>query len=73
MLGVTSTTGIPADNRDLNYSKYFERGEAKLSGVEDYNSHNTHRLSVDAMKSLLRKLDFISEIESGNTIVPNEV
>lgn len=64
---------IPADNRDLNYSKYFEEGEADLSEVEDYNSHNTDRLDVEGMKDLLRKLDFIREIESGNIIVPEGV
>lgn len=64
---------IPADNRDLNYAKYFELGEQDLSNVEDYNSNNTDRLDVDGMKALLRKLDFISEIESGNVIVPEGV
>ena len=64
---------IPADNRDLNYSKYFEEGEQDLSAVEDYNSHNTERLDVEGMKSLLRKLDFMREIESGNISVPEGV
>lgn len=64
---------IPADNRDLNYSKYFEEGEKDLSKVEDYNSHNTERLDVEGMKSLLRKLEFMCEIERGNLIVPEGV
>ncbi|HDM8185451.1 TPA: polysaccharide biosynthesis protein [Vibrio harveyi] len=64
---------VPADNRDLNYSKYFEEGEKDLSKVEDYNSHNTERLDVEGMKQLLRKLDFIREIEAGNIIVPEGV
>jgi UDP-N-acetylglucosamine 4,6-dehydratase len=64
---------IPADNRDLNYSKYFEEGEQDLSLIEDYNSHNTERLDVEGMKSLLRKLDFMCEIESGNVFVPEGV
>lgn len=64
---------IPSDNRDLNYSKYFEEGEKDLSQVEDYNSHNTERLDVEGMKQLLRKLDFIREIEAGNNIVPEGV
>lgn len=64
---------VPADNRDLNYSKYFEEGEKDLSNVEDYNSHNTERLDVEGMKQLLRKLDFIREIEAGNIIVPEGV
>ncbi|MCO4799730.1 MAG: polysaccharide biosynthesis protein [Colwelliaceae bacterium] len=64
---------VPADNRDLNYSKYFEIGEQDLSIVEDYNSHNTERLDVEGMKELLRKLDFMREIESGNVFVPEGV
>ncbi|MEZ9424132.1 nucleoside-diphosphate sugar epimerase/dehydratase [Vibrio lentus] len=64
---------VPADNRDLNYSKYFEEGEKDLSQIEDYNSHNTDRLDVEGMKQLLRKLDFIREIEAGNVIVPEGV
>ncbi|UZE95115.1 polysaccharide biosynthesis protein [Alkalimarinus alittae] len=64
---------IPADKRDLNYSKFFEDGESDLSVVEDYNSHNTERLDIEGMKTLLRKLDFIREIESGNVFVPEGV
>ncbi|MDT7048281.1 NAD-dependent epimerase/dehydratase family protein [Providencia rettgeri] len=64
---------VPADNRDLNYSKYFEEGEKDLSQIEDYNSHNTERLDVEGMKQLLRKLDFIREIEAGNIVVPEGV
>lgn len=64
---------VPADNRDLNYSKYFEKGETDLSLVQDYNSHNTERLDVEGMKVLLRKLDFMREIEKGNLIVPEGV
>ncbi len=50
---------IPADNRDLNYGKYFTEGESKVSEVEDYTSHNTHRLDVEGMKKLLMKLPII--------------
>ncbi|MGF1753742.1 polysaccharide biosynthesis protein [Vibrio makurazakiensis] len=64
---------VPADNRDLNYSKFFEEGEKDLSEIEDYNSHNTERLDVEGMVELLRKLDFIREIENGNVIVPEGV
>lgn len=49
---------IPCDNRDLNYDKYFKEGEEKISRVEDYHSHNTHRLDVEGMKKLLLKLDW---------------
>jgi UDP-N-acetylglucosamine 4,6-dehydratase/5-epimerase len=50
---------IPADNRDLNYGKYFTEGEANVSEVDDYTSHNTERLDLEGMKNLLLKLDFI--------------
>lgn len=52
---------IPADNRDLNYNKYFVEGETHISEVEDYTSHNTERLNVEGVKSLLLKLDYIQE------------
>ena len=64
---------IPADNRDLNYSKFFEEGDQDLSTVQDYNSHNTERLDVEGMKSLLRKLDFIDDIENGILNVPEGI
>lgn len=64
---------IPCDNRDLNYSQYIEKGEKDLSVVEDYNSHNTGRLDVDGMIQLLRKLDFINDIEAGSLVVPEGV
>ena len=64
---------IRADNRDLNYTKYFEEGEQDLSLVEDYNSHNTARLDLEGMKEMLRKLDFIHDIESGNAHIPEGV
>nr|QOS24882.1 UDP-glucose 4-epimerase [Vibrio parahaemolyticus] len=64
---------IPSDNRDLNYSKYNEEGEKDLSLIEDYNSHNTERLDVEGMIELLRKLDFIGDIESGSLVVPEGV
>ncbi len=52
---------IPADNRDLNYAKYFSEGEEKISQLDDYTSHNTHRLNVEQIKTLLLKLDYIQE------------
>jgi len=50
---------IPADNRDLNYAKYFSEGEEEISQLEDYTSHSTTRLSVEQVKDLLLKLDYI--------------
>lgn len=64
---------VPSDNRDLNYSKYNEEGEKDLSIIEDYNSHNTERLDVEGMVELLRKLDFIVDIENGSSVVPEGV
>jgi len=52
---------IPADNRDLNYAQFFSEGEEKISHLEDYTSHNTERLDVEQVKTLLLKLDFIKE------------
>jgi len=50
---------IPADNRDLNYSNYFENGDVKTSIFEDYNSHNTTRLNIDQVKEKLLNLDYV--------------
>jgi len=49
---------IPADTRDLNYEKFFSEGK-DISKVEDYHSHNTARLDLEATKQLLLKLDII--------------
>ncbi|WBA13975.1 polysaccharide biosynthesis protein [Salinivibrio proteolyticus] len=64
---------IPSDNRDLNYAKYNDEGDKNLSVIEDYNSHNTKRLDVDGMITLLRKLEFIRDIEAGSLVVPEGV
>lgn len=50
---------IPADTRDLNYSKYYEEGNEKISNSEEYNSHNTERLSKDQLKTLLLSLEYV--------------
>lgn len=52
---------VPADNRDLNYDKYFVKGDHRLSIQEEYNSHNTERLSVEEIKEKLLELDYIQE------------
>jgi UDP-N-acetylglucosamine 4,6-dehydratase/5-epimerase len=52
---------IPADNRNLNYAKYFSEGEEKIAEFYDYTSHNTQRLNVQQVKTLLLKLDYIQE------------
>lgn len=51
---------VRADDRDLNYKKYFVEGEQRISELDDYTSHNTHRLNVPAIKTLLSKLDYIT-------------
>jgi UDP-glucose 4-epimerase len=57
---------IPADIRDLNYACYFTEGETKVSGHEDYHSHNTWRLDEDGLSELLLKLDFVrTSLETG--------
>ena len=53
---------VPPDNRDLNYGKFVEQGEKQLSVAEDYNSHNTARLTVAEMKTLLLKLTSIQRM-----------
>ncbi len=50
---------IPADNRDLNYNKYFVEGEQNVSQAEDYHSHNTERLNVAQIKKKLLSLDYV--------------
>lgn len=55
---------IPADIRDLNYGKYFETGDVNTSALEDYNSHNTHRLNLEEVKEKLLTLDYmLDELE----------
>jgi UDP-N-acetylglucosamine 4,6-dehydratase len=58
---------VPPDGRDLNYSKFFEQGEERISHAEDYNSHNTERLDTEGMKRLLLKLDFMHRIARGES------
>ena len=52
---------VPADKRDLNYDKYFVEGNEQLSTTEEYNSHNTYRLSVDEIKEKLLKLEYVQD------------
>ena len=59
---------IPSDNRDLNYAQYFTDGQEQISMLDDYTSHNTERLSVEGVKELLLKLDYVQQQlrEDGN-------
>lgn len=58
---------VPADKRDLNYDKYFVEGDQQLTTEEEYNSHNTERLSVEQIKEKLLQLDYVKDqLESWN-------
>jgi UDP-glucose 4-epimerase len=59
---------IPADNRDLNYARYFSEGEQNVSIIEDYHSHNTEQLGVKGMKELLVKLPLIRKVVFGEDV-----
>lgn len=52
---------IPADDRDLNYNKYFVEGQPQVSGMEDYHSHNTRRLNVEEIKDKLMTLELVRD------------
>ncbi len=56
---------VPADNRDLNYGKYFESGKVEFSAAEDYTSHNTTRLDLEGMKKMLLDLDYVQHALAG--------
>ena len=59
---------VAADNRDLNYGAYFDTGRDEVSLKDDYNSHNTTRLSIDEMADMLRKLDIVQRALGGEKI-----
>jgi UDP-glucose 4-epimerase len=61
---------IPPDGRDLNYAKYFEQGERRISEAGEYGSRNTHQLDVAEMKQLLLKVDFMRRIARGEHATP---
>jgi UDP-N-acetylglucosamine 4,6-dehydratase/5-epimerase len=66
---------VPPDGRDLNYAKFVEQGEQRITQSthgEDYNSHNTTRLDVAGMKALLLKLDFMQRIARGEHALAEE-
>jgi UDP-glucose 4-epimerase len=59
---------VPADNRDLNYALYFSEGERDMTKVEDYHSHNTERLDVQAVKQLISTLGLVKKELLGEEI-----
>ena len=60
------------DLRDLNYGKFVEEGEVRISQSTDYNSHNTNQLNIEGMKSLLMKLNFMQAISRGENVQAEE-
>ncbi len=63
---------VPPDLRDLNYGKFVEQGEVKISKATDYNSHNTTRLDVPGMQALLMKLRFMQATVRGEVVEAEE-
>ncbi|MBT9463745.1 polysaccharide biosynthesis protein [Hydrogenophaga sp.] len=66
---------VPPDGRDLDYAKYVDEGEERLTQAlhaDEYHSHNTTRLDVEGMKALLLKLDFMQRISRGDVAVAEE-
>jgi UDP-N-acetylglucosamine 4,6-dehydratase len=59
---------VPPDLRDLNYGKFVEQGEVKISQATDYNSHNTERLDIPGMQALLMKLRFMQATLRGELV-----
>lgn len=63
---------VPPDLRDLNYGKFVEHGEIRITEAVDYNSHNTTRLDVSGMQALLMKLRFMQAATRGEHTEPEE-
>ena len=63
---------VPPDLRDLNYGKFVDQGELRISEAGEYNSHNTARLDVAGMKELLLKLRFMQALVRGQHVEPEE-
>ena len=56
---------VPADNRDLNYDKYFKEGDAKRATIEEFNSDNTRRLNLEETKAKIASLEYIQNELNG--------
>ncbi len=61
---------VPADNRDLNYDKYFKDGDVKQVTIEEFNSDNTYRLNLEETKTKIASLEYIQNELNG---IPNIV
>jgi UDP-N-acetylglucosamine 4,6-dehydratase/5-epimerase len=63
---------IPPDLRDLNYGKFVDQGEIRISEAADYNSHNTVRLDAAGMQQMLMKLGFMQSLSRGESAQPED-
>jgi UDP-N-acetylglucosamine 4,6-dehydratase len=63
---------VPPDLRDLNYGKFVEQGEVRISEATDYNSHNTNRLDITGMQAMLMKLRFMQATVRGEHVDAEE-
>ena len=63
---------IAPDGRDLNYAKFVEVGERRITSAGEYTSHNTTQLDVDGMRRQLMKLEFIKRIVRGESAVAED-
>jgi UDP-glucose 4-epimerase len=63
---------IPPDLRDLNYGKFVDQGEIRISEAVEYSSHNTHRLDVKGMQDLLMRLRFMNATINGEQVEAEE-
>lgn len=61
---------VPADNRDLNYDKFFKEGDTKRATIEEFNSDNTRRLDLAETKTKIASLEYIKNELAG---IPNLV
>ena len=52
---------VPADNRDLNYDKFFTEGDVKKATIEEFNSDNTYHLNLEETKAKIASLEYIQE------------
>jgi UDP-glucose 4-epimerase len=63
---------VPPDLRDLNYGRFIDQGETRISDAMEYTSHNTTQLDVQGMQALLMKLRFMQAIAQGDYVEPEE-
>ena len=59
---------VPPDLRDLNYEKFVEQGELRISDAVEYTSHNTNRLNAQSMQAMLLQLPYIQTILQGGSV-----